>query len=150
MPLTRLRFERLDPAAILPRRAHAGDGGLDLYSIERVRLGIGDRHPVRTGLAVEIPLGYVGYVIPRSGMAARDGISIVNAPGLIDSGYRGELMVLLLNTSLANSVTIEAGERIAQLVISAVELPEPVFSASLTASEDGRDAGGFGSSGRSA
>lgn len=149
MPLTTLRFQKLDPRALLPRRAHADDAGLDLHSIEQVTLGIGHRAAVRTGLAVEIPSGYAGYVVPRSGLARRDGISIVNAPGLIDSGYRGELIVLLVNTSLSKRVVIDSQERIAQLVISPIELPEPTFADDLADSSDGRGAAGFGSSGRS-
>lgn len=140
-----LRVRRLDPAAILPRRAHPGDAGLDLHAIERVALAPGARASVGTGVAVEIPPGHAGLVLPRSGLAARHGIALVNAPGLIDSGYRGELRVLLLNTDREQGVTLEAGDRIAQLVLVRVEPGEVQEVTELSGSE--RGAGGFGSSG---
>ncbi len=140
-----LRIARLDERARLPTRAHDGDAGLDLYALEGVVLAPGQRASVPTGIAVEIPPGQAGLVLPRSGLAARHGISVVNAPGLIDSGYRGEVRVLLLNTDREQPFELAAGDRIAQLVLVRVELPTPVEVASLTDSE--RGAGGFGSSG---
>ncbi len=140
-----LRVRRLDPAAILPRRAHPGDAGLDLHAIERVKLAPGARDSVGTGLAVEIPAGQAGLVLPRSGLAARHGIALVNAPGLIDAGYRGELRVLLLNTDREEAVTLEAGDRIAQLVLVRVEAPEVEEVDELSGAARGES--GFGSSG---
>jgi dUTP pyrophosphatase len=141
-----LRVLRLDDAARLPTRAHDGDAGLDLYALEASVLAPGQRASVPTGIAVEIPPGHAGLVLPRSGLAARHGISVVNAPGLIDAGYRGEVRVLLLNTDRDESFMIEPGVRIAQLVVIAVAAVEPVEVAELGGSE--RGAGGFGSSGR--
>jgi dUTP pyrophosphatase len=140
-----LRFARLDPRARLPTRAHPGDAGLDLCALEAVSLAPGARASVPTGLAVQIPDGQAGLVLPRSGLAARHGVTVVNAPGLIDSGYRGELRVLLLNTDPQTAFVAEAGDRIAQLVLVRIELPETVEVASLQDSE--RGTGGFGSSG---
>jgi dUTP pyrophosphatase len=140
-----LRIVRLDPRAALPTQAHPGDAGLDLRALEATALGPGQRASVPTGIAVEIPDGMAGLVLPRSGLAARHGISLVNAPGLIDSGYRGELTVLLLNTDRAHRVELAAGDRIAQLVLVRVESPTLVEVEQLSASE--RGAGGFGSSG---
>ena len=141
-----LRTVRLDPRAQIPRRAHDGDAGLDLCALEETELAPGERASIATGLAVEIAAGYAGLVVPRSGLAARHGVSIVNAPGLIDAGYRGEIRVLLLNTDPRERFVIGAGARIAQLVIIAVALPVPVEVEALEASE--RGAHGFGSSGR--
>jgi dUTP pyrophosphatase len=143
--LTELRAQRLDPRAILPTRAHAGDAGLDLYALEPCLLAPGERASVRTGVAVEIPSGYAGLVMPRSGLAFRSGLALVNAPGLIDAGYRGELKVLLLNTDRAAPCEIAAGDRIAQLVLTAVQTPVVIEVAELSAST--RGAGGFGSTG---
>jgi dUTP pyrophosphatase len=140
-----LAFQRLDPRAILPTRAHPGDAGLDLHALEPARLEPGERASVRTGVAVAVPEGYAGLVLPRSGLAVRHGISVVNAPGLIDAGYRGEIRVLLLNTDHSRAWSLEAGDRIAQLVISPVALPEPQEVAELGSSA--RGTGGFGSSG---
>jgi dUTP pyrophosphatase len=140
-----LRFARLDSRARLPTRAHPGDAGLDLCALEAVSLDPGARASVPTGLAVQIPDGQAGLVLPRSGLAARHGVTVVNAPGLIDSGYRGELRVLLLNTDPRTSFEAQPGDRIAQLVLVRIELPETVEVASLDDSE--RGAGGFGSSG---
>lgn len=140
-----LRCVRLDQRAVLPTRAHDGDAGLDLHALEPAVLAPGERASVGTGIAVEIPPGQAGLVLPRSGLAARHGISVVNAPGLIDSGYRGELRVLLLNTDREQPCQIAAGDRIAQLVLVRVELPTPVEVESL--SDSPRGAGGFGSSG---
>jgi dUTP pyrophosphatase len=140
-----LRFVRLEPGAVLPTRAHPGDAGLDLYALEPVALGAGQRLMVRTGVAVEIPEGHAGLVMPRSGLAARHGIALVNSPGLIDAGYRGELQVLLLNTDLTRTCALAAGDRIAQLVVVAVATPAVVEVDAL--SETLRGTGGFGSSG---
>jgi dUTP pyrophosphatase len=141
-----LRFERLTEAARLPTRANPDDAGLDLYAAERATVAAaGGRASVGTGLAVEVPPGHAGLVLPRSGLAARDGITLANAPGLVDPGYRGELRVLLLNTDPEQAFEVEPGDRIAQLVLApfveadAVEAP---LSASV------RGAAGFGSSGR--
>lgn len=140
-----LRVLRLDPRATLPTRAYAHDAGLDLYALEPITLGPGARASVRTGVAVEIPEGQAGLVLPRSGLAARHGIALVNAPGLIDAGYRGELCVLLLNTDRKATCSLEAGDRIAQLVLVAVATPAVVEVDDLSDSE--RGGGGFGSSG---
>src|SRR5580704_11508579 len=139
-----LRVVRLDPRATLPTRAHPGDAGLDLHALEAARLAPGERASIPTGIAVEIEPGRAGLVLPRSGLAARHGISVVNSPGLIDSGYRGEVRVLLLNTDRAERFEIIAGARIAQLVLVRVELPAPVEVDAL--SDTDRGAGGFGSS----
>lgn len=143
--MSQLRVRRLDPAARLPTRAYEGDAGLDLYALERVELAPGARAEVRTGVAVEIPPGQAGLVLPRSGLAARHGIALVNAPGLIDAGYRGELRVLLLNTDRDTPFTVDPGERVAQLVLVQVQTPEVTEVEELAVSE--RGAGGFGSSG---
>jgi dUTP pyrophosphatase len=143
--LTALPLQRLDPRAILPTRAHSGDAGLDLHALEAAELGPGERASIGTGIAVAIPEGYAGLVLPRSGLATRHGISVVNAPGLIDAGYRGEIRVLLLNTDRIRSWNLGAGDRIAQLVITPVALPMPQEVAEL--SSTARGAGGFGSSG---
>jgi dUTP pyrophosphatase len=140
-----LKVVRLDPRATLPTRAYAHDAGLDLYALEPARLAPGERVSVRTGVAVEIPPGHAGLVVPRSGLAARHGIALVNAPGLIDAGYRGELQILLLNTDRSQTCTLDAGDRIAQLVLVAVLTPSVVEVEELAASE--RGSGGFGSSG---
>ena len=141
-----LRVAKLNGQAVVPSRAHAGDAGLDLYACEAAHLGPGERWSVGTGVAVEIPQGYAGMVLPRSGIARDHGIALVNSPGLIDAGYRGEVRVLLLNTDPAETFRVEPGERIAQLVVVPVGLPEPVEVEAL--SESGRGDGGFGSSGR--
>lgn len=137
---------RLKPEAVLPSRAHDGDAGLDLYACEAAHLGPGERWGVGTGVAVEIPAGHAGLVLPRSGLAREHGITLVNSPGLIDAGYRGELRVLLLNADPAEVFRVEPGDRIAQLVITPVALLEPVEAEELT--DSSRGAGGFGSSGR--
>jgi dUTP diphosphatase len=141
----KLRIARMDERARLPTRAHDGDAGLDLCALEDAMLAPGERASVPTGIAVEIMPGQAGLVLPRSGLAARHGISVVNAPGLIDAGYRGEVRVLLLNTDRDQSFQIAAGDRIAQLVLVRVELPELVEVDSLT--DSARGTGGFGSSG---
>jgi len=140
-----LRCARLDPRAKLPTRAYPGDAGLDLYALEDYSLEPGERASVRTGIAVEIPPGQAGLVLPRSGLAARHGIALVNAPGLIDSGYRGELKVLLLNTDRHERFAGRAGDRIAQLLLVGIETPEPEEVEAL--SDSARGSGGFGSSG---
>lgn len=136
--------QRLHDDAVVPQRAYAGDAGIDLAACESAELGPGERAIVGTGLAVAIPDGYAGFVQPRSGLAARHGISIVNAPGLIDSGYRGEIRVVLLNTDRAESFSVEPGMRIAQLVIVPVPAVELVEHDELPESE--RGVKGFGSS----
>jgi dUTP pyrophosphatase len=141
-----LRVKKLHADAVVPTRANEGDAGLDLYSIEPAHLGPGERWGVGTGIAVEIPAGHAGLVMPRSGLAREHGIALVNAPGLIDAGYRGELRVLLLNTDPAETVRIEAGARIAQLVVTPIALADPVEVDEL--SDTARGEGGFGSSGR--
>ena len=135
---------RLRADARVPERAYAGDAGVDLAACEPVTLAPGERAVVPTGLAVAIPDGYAGFVQPRSGLAARHGVTIVNAPGLIDSGYRGEIQVVLLNTDKEDTFSADAGERIAQLVI--VPVPEVALREvdELPASE--RGVRGFGSS----
>jgi dUTP pyrophosphatase len=141
-----LRVAKLKDEAALPSRAHEGDAGLDLHACEAAHLGPGERWSVGTGIAVEIPEGHAGLVLPRSGLAREHGIALVNSPGLIDSGYRGEVRVLLLNTDPAEIFRVEPGERIAQLVIAPIVLAEPVEVEAL--SESARGDGGFGSSGR--
>src|SRR3954451_8550654 len=141
-----LRTTRLRDDARLPARAHDGDAGLDLYAAEAATIGPGERTAVATGIAIEIPAGFAGLVLPRSGLASRHGIALVNAPGLIDSGYRGEITVLLLNTARAEPCEVEPGERIAQLVLTPVADAEPIEVTELAAST--RGAGGFGSRGR--
>jgi dUTP pyrophosphatase len=137
---------KLKEEAMLPSRAHEGDAGLDLYACEPAHIGPGERWGVGTGVGVEIPEGHAGLVLPRSGLARDHGIALVNAPGLIDSGYRGELRVLLLNTDPAETFRIEPGDRIAQLLLTPIVTAEPVETSALT--ESGRGEGGFGSSGR--
>ncbi|HET7588700.1 MAG TPA: dUTP diphosphatase [Solirubrobacterales bacterium] len=137
---------KLKDGAVLPSRAHEGDAGLDLYSCEAAHVGPGERWSVGTGVGVEIPAGQAGLVLPRSGLARDHGIALVNAPGLIDSGYRGELRVLLLNTDPAETFKVEPGDRIAQLVIVPIATPEVVEAPAL--SDSTRGEGGFGSSGR--
>ena len=137
-------IRRLRPDAIVPEHAYAGDAGVDLASCERVALAPGERAVVGTGLAVAIPDGFAGFVQPRSGLAARHGITIVNAPGLIDSGYRGEVHVVLLNTDPHEPFVVEPGMRIAQLVVLAVPELELVELDELPETE--RGVRGFGSS----
>lgn len=139
-----LSVARLRGDAVLPSRAYAGDAGLDLATCERVELAPGERQVVATGLAVAIPPGYAGFVQPRSGLAARHGIAVVNSPGLIDSGYRGEIQVVLLNTDRERTFVADAGERIAQLVVLAVPDVDVAEVTELPDSE--RGARGFGSS----
>jgi dUTP pyrophosphatase len=140
LPVRRLRDD-----AVLPSRAYPGDAGLDLAACEACDLWPGQRAVVGTGLAVAIPEGYAGFVLPRSGLARRHGVTIVNTPGLIDSGYRGEVQVTLLNTDAAAPFRVEPGMRVAQLVLLAIPEARVVEVGELPESE--RGAGGFGSSG---
>jgi dUTP pyrophosphatase len=135
---------RLHPAAVMPTQAYDGDAGFDLSACERVTLQPGERSVVGTGLAVEIPAGYAGFVQPRSGLAARHGIGVVNSPGLIDSGYRGEIKVVLLNTDAEHAFEVDPGMRIAQLVIAPVAAVRLVEVEALVATQRGER--GFGSS----
>lgn len=140
-----LPIKRLREDALVPGRAYLGDAGLDLAACERIELGPGERAVVGTGLAVAIPEGYAGFVQPRSGLADRNGISIVNSPGLIDSGYRGEIKVILLNTDHSTPFVVEYGMRIAQLVVLPVPELEVIETDDLPATE--RGVRGHGSSG---
>jgi dUTP pyrophosphatase len=139
-----LEVQRVRADARVPERAYAGDAGLDLACCEPVELPPGERAVVPTGLAVAIPTGYAGFVQPRSGLAARHGISVVNSPGLIDAGYRGEIQVVLLNTDRERTFTAEAGERIAQLVV--LPVPELAVREVEQLPESERGVRGFGSS----
>jgi dUTP pyrophosphatase len=141
--VTDLPFKKLRDDAIVPHRAYDGDAGLDLAACERVELDPGQRATVGTGLAVAIPEGHAGFVQPRSGLASRHGITIVNAPGLVDAGYRGELRVVLLNTDTREPFVVEPGMRIAQLVVVPIPDIEPVEVDALPESE--RGVRGFGS-----
>ncbi|MCL2818977.1 MAG: dUTP diphosphatase [Actinomycetia bacterium] len=140
-----LNITRLDGAAKLPTYAHAGDAGLDLYSIREIRLQPFERALIPTGIAIALPDGYAGLVVPRSGLAVKQGLSLVNTPGMIDSGYRGEIKVCAINLDPKESITLAAGDRIAQLVIT------PYAHAQLFEVNDlnktSRGEGGFGSSG---
>ncbi|MGZ8624698.1 MAG: dUTP diphosphatase [Actinomycetota bacterium] len=141
----RLPFRRLDPDAVLPARAHPGDAGLDLRSSVDVEVAPGERAMVPTGLAVAIPEGHAGLVLPRSGLASRHGLTLANAPGLIDAGYRGEIVCAVVNLDRGRPVRIARGDRIAQLVIVAVPDLEPAWVDKLPPSARGE--GGFGSTG---
>jgi dUTP pyrophosphatase len=145
--LLQVPFRRLVPEAGMPERAHLGDAGYDLRSVERVDLAPGSRALVRTGISVAIPEGHAGLVLPRSGLAARHGISLVNTPGLIDSGYRGEIQVPLINHDRQETFLIEEGTRIAQLVLVRVASAFFAEVEFLESATDGRGEGGFGSSG---
>jgi dUTP pyrophosphatase len=145
-----LTVVRLDPGLPLPSRAHDGDAGVDLYSAEDVELAPGHRALVRTGLAVAIPFGMVGLVHPRSGLAARVGLSIVNSPGTVDAGYRGEIKVALINLDPAAPIVVHRGDRIAQLLVQRVELVDVVEVSSFDReglANTSRGDGGYGSSG---
>jgi dUTP pyrophosphatase len=137
-------IRRLRPEAVLPHQTYEGDAGVDLAACEAAVLEPGARAVIATGLAVEIPDGYAGFVLPRSGLAARDGIGVVNSPGLIDSGYRGEIRVVLINSDREAAFAVEPGMRIAQLVIAPVASVRLVEVDELATSE--RGARGFGSS----
>ena len=141
-----LAFARLDPAARPPARSHDDDAGYDLHAAEPASLEPGGRASIGTGIAVAVPSGCGGLVLPRSGLAARHGIALVNAPGLIDSGYRGEVRVLLLNTDLERTFDVEVGDRIAQLVLVRLESAE--LQEQLSLEPTSRGEGGFGSTGR--
>src|SRR5215211_4020357 len=143
----RISFQRLRPEAHKPTRAHAGDAGYDLRSVEEVNLPPGGRALIRTGISLAIPEGYAGLVLPRSGLAMRHGVAPVNTPGLIDSGYRGEIMVPLINHDSEQTFRVERGMRVAQLVF--VRAEEMTFAEveALETGTDGRDERGFGSSG---
>ena len=143
--MTELPIQRLRADSVLPERAYPGDAGLDLVSCDRTEIEPGGRAVVGTGLAVAIPEGHAGLVVPRSGLAARHGIGIANAPGLVDAGYRGEVKVVLVNTDRNESFTVEPGMRIAQLVVVPVVLAELVDVESLPDTQ--RGTAGFGSSG---
>ncbi|AWV47725.1 deoxyuridine 5'-triphosphatenucleotidohydrolase [Mycobacterium leprae Kyoto-2] len=147
---TSLAVVRLDPGLPLPSRAHDGDAGVDLYSVEDVKLAPGQRALVRTGLAVAIPFGMVGLIHPRSGLAVRVGLSIVNSPGTVDAGYRGEIKVALINLDPVEPLVVHRGDRIAQLLVQRVELVELVEVSSFDEAglaETSRGDGGHGSSG---
>lgn len=141
-----LKVQLLSDSATLPTRSHEGDAGLDLYAAEPAHIGPGERWQVATGIAIEIPPGHAGLVLPRSGLARRHGISLVNAPGLIDAGYRGEVKVLLLNNDPAEIFRIKPGDRIAQLLVTPFLPIEPLQADTL--SETDRGDSGFGSTGR--
>lgn len=141
----RVPIKILSRDAQIPHMAYNGDAGVDLRSVERIVLKPQERAMVATGLAIALPEGYAGFILPRSGLAAKHGISIVNAPGLIDSNYRGELKVILLNTDPDNSITIEIGDRIAQLIVMPV--PTINFEQVEELTESQRGESGFGSSG---
>ncbi|MGH2958145.1 MAG: dUTP diphosphatase [Solirubrobacterales bacterium] len=140
-----LRFKKLRDDAIVPTQAHAGDAGSDLYAVEGAVLAPGARAKVLTGVAVAIPEGHAGLVLPRSGLAHKHGITLTNTPGLIDSGYRGELQVLMLNTDREAAYEVKPGDRIAQLVIVAFAAPE--WAEVEEFDDTTRGDGGFGSSG---
>jgi len=142
----RLAVRRLEADARLPSRSYDDDAGFDLYAAEAATVPAGGRASVRTGIALEIPERHAGLVLPRSGLAAKHGIALVNAPGLIDAGYRGEVRVLLLNTDAGKDFEIAVGDRIAQLLVVRVEAPDVVEVDELATSDRGE--AGFGSSGR--
>lgn len=143
-----LRIRRLDPDLPLPRRAHPTDAGIDLYSAEDLTLAPGERALVGTGIAMALPVGTVGLVHPRSGLAARHGLSIVNTPGTIDADYRGEVKVCLVNTDRDTPVTVSRGDRIAQLLVQAVSLCDVVeVDDPAKLGETARGTGGYGSTG---
>jgi dUTP pyrophosphatase len=141
----RIEVQRLDPGLPLPAYARDGDAGLDLYAAETITLAPGARVAVGTGIAVAIPPGCAGFVLPRSGLALRHGLSLVNTPGLIDAGYRGEIRVIVINHDPATPVTVARGDRIAQLVIQRIETATLVEVDTLAPTS--RGAGGFGSTG---
>ena len=144
VPIVQIPIRRLDSKLPVPAHAHRGDGGVDLYARDAARLGPGERAVVATGIAVAIPDGYAGFVTPRSGLAARHGISVVNGPGLVDAGYRGEIKVVLVNLS-TEAFDVERGDRIAQLVVVPVAVQDFIEVEELP--DSSRGAGGFGSTG---
>ncbi|HXW43164.1 MAG TPA: dUTP diphosphatase [Streptosporangiaceae bacterium] len=138
-------LQRLDPGLPVPGRAHPGDAGCDLYAAADLDLRPGQRAVVGTGVAIALPAGYAAFVHPRSGLAAEHGVTIVNAPGTVDAGYRGEIKVIVLNTDAEHAVQLRRGDRIAQLVIQRVEMPAFLEVDTLPGSQ--RGAGGHGSTG---
>jgi dUTP pyrophosphatase len=142
-----VRFKRLHPDAQLPTARHPGDAGLDLCAVADVEVAPGQRTMVPTGLAVAIPEGHAGLVLPRSGLASRSGLTLVNAPGLIDAGYRGEVVCAVVNLDRETPVRIAKGDRIAQLVVVAIAQVKPTWAERL--SDTSRGDGGFGSTGTS-
>ncbi|MCK7636897.1 dUTP diphosphatase [Corynebacterium pygosceleis] len=140
-----IRFRKLDPGAVSPRRAHRGDAGVDLSALHHAVIEPGERILVGTGLAVALPLGYVGLIHPRSGLALRSGLSIVNTPGTIDADYRGEIKVCLINLDPRDPITVEPGDRIAQLLVQRVELCD--FEETDVLDETVRGESGYGSTG---
>jgi dUTP pyrophosphatase len=138
-------IRRLDPDLPLPQRAHPGDAGWDLFAAADVHIPAGQRVVVGTGVCIALPDGYAGFVHPRSGLAARHGLTVVNAPGTVDAGYRGEIKVILLNTDAEDPVAIRRGDRIAQLVVQRVE--RPVFREVRILPGSERGDGGHGSTG---
>ena len=146
-PVLKVPFRRLLPGARVPERAYAGDAGYDLAAAENLVLAPGERAVIRTGIAIAVPDGYAGLVLPRSGLAVRHGISLVNAPGLIDPGYRGELMVPLINHDREETFEVETGMRVAQLVLVRAAEARFVSAELLEEGADGRGEGGLGSSG---
>ncbi len=141
-----LPFQKLRDEAVLPSYARTGDAALDLTAAEGAEIGPGERTLVPTGVAVAIPEGHAGLVLPRSGLASREGLTLANSPGLIDSGYRGEVTCAMVNLDRTSSVTIHKGDRIAQLLIVPIAVIEPAWADELPPSE--RGSGGFGSTGR--
>lgn len=142
-----LPFRRLDPEATLPSTQHVGDAGLDLCANADVEVLAGERAMIPTGIAVAIPDGHAGLVLPRSGLASKRGLTLANAPGLIDAGYRGEVMVAAVNLDRTEAVKIARGDRVAQLVVVALPAVEPTWVSDLPATQRGKD--GFGSTGSS-
>jgi dUTP pyrophosphatase len=140
-----LPVTRLEENAVLPTRAHEGGAGLDLYACESAHIGPGERWSIGTGVAVEVPAGHAGLILPRSGLAKRNGITLVDSPGLIDTGYRDEVRVLLLNTDPAEVFRVAPGDRIARLVIAPIAAAEPVERE--TPADSVRGDGDFGSGG---
>lgn len=138
-------FQRLHPDARIPARAHPGDAGFDLHAVEAARIAPGARAAVGCGFAMALPEGTAGLVVPRSGLALRDGVTVLNAPGLIDAGYRGEVRVVLVNHDPVAELAVDPGDRIAQLVV--VDLPEVAFDEVARLPETRRGQGGFGSTG---
>ncbi len=147
MAAPELAIKQLDPRAVVPQRAHAGDAGLDLSILEAVAIEPGARAKVGTGLAIAVPPGYAGFIVPRSGLAARLGLSLVNTPGIVDAGYRGEVQIVLLNTDRDTAIKLDAGERVAQLLIVPVALSPVVTVETLPEAVDERGTGGYGSTG---
>ena len=145
-PGVRLEVRVLDPGLPLPRYASAGDAGLDLLAAEDASLEPGERAAIPTGIAVAIPEGHAGFVHARSGRALKEGLALVNAPGLIDSGYRGEIKVIVVNLDPRSAIDIRRGDKIAQLVVQPVATVDPVIVDELPPSDRGE--GGFGSTGR--